>query len=147
MVTVVDYAFIGKGKWMHRLFEEDAEYNYYGLDLYPDKASLKAFVLSGSMGKVSEDKETGEEFIRLRRKPKSVSRKGKVVDWGPPKVYDADGSVWPSDKIIGNGSTVECRVSVVLYSDSKFVTTRLDSVKVLDWKEYIPQDPAMDEAA
>lgn len=142
MASGTQITFVGCGKWMHRLFEEDAQYNYYGLDFYPDKASLKAYVKAGCQGEIREDEEG--QFVKLRRKPKVLSRAGKLLDFGPPKVVDAEGAKWPDNKVVGNGSKVE--VTVTTYPTAKGVGTRLDQVKVLEWKEYVPQD-AINEAA
>ena len=68
---------------------------------------------------------------------------------GAPIVVKADGSPWDYDEDgpIGNGSLVEVILSVYDTSRKSIVGTRLDKVKVLEHKEYNPDEDEEEEEA
>lgn len=93
-------------------------------------------------GKPSEDNE-GNTRVRFKRKWT------ENFGGGAPTVVKADGSPWNFDEdgFIGNGSLVEIILSVYDTSRKNIVGTRLEKVKVLEHKEYNPdEDEEEDEA-
>ena len=107
--------------------QEDPKYHYYSLDFYPD--DVEAFLATEIQVEKREDEDG--TFFKLRREPKKLI-KDKVVEFGPPDVWDADAQ--PFDKSIGNGSKVTVRVAV--YDTAKGKGHRLEAVMVNEWVEY-----------
>jgi hypothetical protein len=58
-----------------------------------------------------------------------------LVTYTPPEVLDKDNQ--PFTKLIGNGSTVTCKV--IIYDTIKGKGHRLEAVRVDDWVEYVPE--------
>lgn len=127
----------GTCKWA-KIAKPDEKYNFYGLDLYLDQESIEKFDKSG----LQLTKKAGEEgiYISLKRKPQALI-KGELVNFGPPQVLDADNAVFGG--VIGNGSTVTCKVNV--YDTAKGKGHRLEAVRVDTLVEY--NKDAMDEPA
>lgn len=127
----------GTGKWM-RVFESNRDKEGYNgayqdcdgacvMDLYLTKEEYQKLKDAKSATKLKLDEDSGERFIKLKRKFKDR------YEWasGAPKVTKADGTDWDvtTDGLIGNGSEVEVTVSV--YDTSMTAGTRLEKVKVL----------------
>lgn len=127
----------GTGKWM-KVFEQNRDKEGYNgayqdcdgacvMDLYLTKEEYQKLKDAKSATKLKLDEDTGERFIKLKRKFKDR------YEWasGAPKVLKADGTDWDvnTDGLIGNGSEVEVTVSV--YDTSMTAGTRLEKVKVL----------------
>lgn len=127
----------GTGKWM-KVFEQNRDKEGYNgayqdcdgacvMDLYLTKEEYQKLKDAKSATKLKLDEDSGERFIKLKRKFKDR------YEWasGAPKVTKADGTDWDvtTDGLIGNGSEVEVTVSV--YDTSMTAGTRLEKVKVL----------------
>lgn len=130
----------GKAAWAHRLFETD---NYLGkefwsITLYPDPKSLRTFDAAKLLQRKKEDDEGVKvQFKRQTKKPWKL-KAGEKANFEPPAVVDADGSPWPSDKLIGNGSEVTLKLEI--YNTMKGKSSRLESVRVDNWVEYNSPD-------
>lgn len=120
--------FVGPAKWA-KVYKPDDKYNVYSINLYLDAKTKESYIKSGIQGKIKEDEDG--EFVSFRR-PASKIIKGDLVNLGPPKVLSKDKSEF--DEIIGNGSIVECDVSV--YDTIKGKGHTLNAVRVIDHKEY-----------
>jgi len=133
MSTAIIYV-TGTAKWC-RVYEGQMDTKYgekFHLTVYPDEASLVTLKTSGSRVKKHDDEEG--TFFKFSRDNKKVFKDEEEV-LGPPKVIDADGK--PFDKIIGNGSTVTCKLAIY---DSKFGKgTRLEAVRV---DKHVPYEAA-----
>lgn len=132
MTTKIFY-FSGPCKWA-KLQTPDS-YNgqdRWKIDLYLTKKDLKILEESGSKVKIKEDDDG--KFVSFSRKT-TMEVKGEVQDLGPPMVIDKDKQ--PFDKEIGNGSLVTCKVAI--YDTRMGKGTRLEAVRVDEWKEYVPQ--------
>ena len=120
----------GKAMWA-KLDKPDELYNKYCIDLYLDKGSMKKFKDSGIQVEIKE--KDGEEYVRLRRDPdklfEGMPEKPKKLIWNAEtEEYD----LFPG--LIGNGSIVNCKVSV--YDTTKGKGHRLEAVAVEDLVEY-----------
>jgi hypothetical protein len=76
----------------------------------------------------------GHTFVTFRR-PKQKVIKDQLVQFGPPVVIDANGQ--PMTKMVGKGSKVT--IKVVVYDSMKGKGHRLDTVRVDELVEYVPQ--------
>lgn len=112
----------GIAKWA-KLQKPDEKFDFYGLDLYLDDASIEKFDKSG----LQLTKKTNEDgiFITLKRKPAALI-KGELVKFGAPQVLTADNAAFAG--IVGNGSEVTCKVNV--YDTAKGKGHRLEAVRV-----------------
>ena len=126
MVTKTIYL-SGTAMWA-KVFSPDEKYNVYKIELQLDNESLDKFKSSGLQLKVRDN-----NTISLRRAPTSLIN-GKAAEWGAPSVLDKDNQ--PTDKLIGNGSKVTCKVQV--YDTAKGPGHRLEAVRVEDLVEYDP---------
>ena len=140
----------GKGKWM-RVFEQNRDKEGYNgayqdfdgacvMDLYLTKEEFQKLKDAKSATKLKLDEDTGERFVKLKRKFKDR------YEWasGAPKVIRPDGTEWSleADGPIGNMSEVEVTVSV--YDTSMTPGTRLEKVKVLK-AEPLPEKTKQEE--
>lgn len=136
----------GKAKWA-RVFEQNRDKEGYNgayqdfdgactIDVYLTKEEFQKLKDAKSATKLKLDEDTGERFVKLKRKFKDR------YEWasGAPKVTKPDGSVWDftADGAIGNGSEVEVTVSV--YDTSMTPGTRLESVKVIKAEALPPRE-------
>ena len=136
----------GKGKWC-KVFPENRDKEGYNgayqdfdgactIDVYLTKEEFQKLKDAKSATKLKLDEDTGERFVKLKRKFKDR------YEWasGAPKVTKPDGSVWDyeADGAIGNGSEVEVTVSV--YDTSMTPGTRLESVKVIKAEALPPRE-------
>jgi hypothetical protein len=107
------------------------------IDIDLDKTNLDLLVKSRSMKKGTPSKEN-EKLTRV----KFTRRWEDKIAGGPPVVLKADGQPWDYDVdgVIGNGSLVEVVLSVYDTSRRSIVGTRLEKVKVVEHKAYVPSD-------
>ena len=67
------------------------------------------------------------------------------VELSPPAVQDAKGTSWPTDVLIGNGSTGKVAFHVWSWSNSeagKGISLGLEGLRILHLVEYAPPNPA-----
>lgn len=125
----------GKGKWSQNLFKPDDKFGpaFYSQVLYPDDTSMEIF-RNAKLRLRPKDDEDGT-FIRLKKYHAPVVFGERVLsEEGPPPVMDVEGNPWPEGKVIGNGSTLSCRVEI--YKSRFGMGHRLLSVKVDELVEY-----------
>lgn len=122
----------GTVKWA-KVYQPDTKFGKkYTIDLYPDAASWEVFKKSGSRLTVRQDEEG--TFLKISRNHEGTA-KGEPVEFGPPPVFDSDGKTRITT-LIGNGSTVTCKIEIY---DSKYGKgTRLAALKVDELIEYEP---------
>ena len=103
-----------------------------------DDKEMATLVASKSMKKGKQDPEGRGINVKFDRKFDT----GRDWDGGVPVVTKADGTKWDYDEdgVIGNGSTVEIKLSVYDTSRKDIFGTRLDRVKVLKHIEYVAPD-------
>lgn len=131
------YYLSGTAKWA-KLRKPDDKYNNFQCPLYLDKKSLELYKTLGLGLKVREDDEG--TFVTFKR-PVSKMIKNEVVEFGPPKVLNADNTEF--DGLVGNGSEVTVKISV--YDTMKGPGHRLETVRVEKLVEYNP--PAREDNA
>ena len=124
------YYLSGTAKWA-KLKKPDDKYNNFQLPLYLDKKSLELYKTLGLGLKVKTDDEG--TFVTFKR-PVSKQIRDEIVEFGPPKVFNADTSEF--DGLVGNGSEVTAKISV--YDTMKGPGHRLESVRVEKLVEYNP---------
>lgn len=118
-----------------KLIQPDTKYgSKWTLNLYMDKASKKIFEEAGIQKKVNKD--ALGEFVRLDRKTEQLIT-GKSVEFKAPKVTYHDKEF---NELVGNGSSVECIVSV--YDTAYGPGTRLESVVVVDLVPFVDKTGA-----
>lgn len=111
------------------------------IDVDLDSTQLAKLQSSRSMLRGKPSEEVGITRVRFKRKWTDA------IGGGAPIVVKADGSPWDYDEdgTIGNGSLVEVVLSVYDTSRKNIIGTRLDKVKVLEHKEYVPDEGEVDE--
>lgn len=125
------FYFSGMTKWA-KVTTPDPKFNVYTLDLYLDAPSMKLFKDSGLQLQIRKDEKDGA-YIKLRR-PASKMIKKEVVDLGPPTLLikaptkDDPDHYEPFNDLIGNGSSVICKVRV--YDTMKGKGHELETVAV-----------------
>lgn len=119
----------GKTKWA-KVRKPDDKYNNFQVPLYLNPESMKVYDTLGLSLSKKEDEEG--TFVTFKR-PVSKLIKNELVNFGPPKVVNADNSEF--DGLIGNGSEVTVKVAV--YDTMKGPGHRLESVRVEKLVEYI----------
>ena len=125
------YYFRGIANWA-KVQEPDKKYNHYTLDLILDEPSWALYRDSGLQLKVRESEDG--EYIKLRRDPERLIN-GDVVNVGGPQVFLIKGKDKdPYDGLIGNGSTVVCKVAV--YDTARGPGHRLEAVGIETLVEY-----------
>lgn len=130
-----NYTFEGLCKWA-KLIEPDQKYGNFSIDVLLDDQQQAVYKAAGCQGKLREG------YASFKRRPKVLTQKGELLDFGAPSVTDMTGK--PIDKLLGNGSRV--RVEVSVYDTSKGPGTRLNNVTVLDLVEFTPNKPQATEA-
>jgi hypothetical protein len=141
------YKFIGNAQWA-KVYEPD-EYRgtkNWKIDIELDKENLALYKESGIQGKVREN-ENGP-LVSFKR-PVTKLIKGTQQIFSGPKIVDKDDKVIVDYKkneagtafdtvgtpvLIGNGSKVECTVTV--YQTDMGPGQRLEQVKIIDLIEY-----------
>ena len=130
MSTTYHY-FTGITKWA-KVRKPDNKYNNFQVPLYMTPDVLKEFKVLGLGLKIKEDSEGS--LVTFKR-PMEKLIKGEVVHFGPPKVFNPDGTEM-TEGLIGNGSTVT--VKIQKYDTLKGPGHRLESVRVDNLVEYNP---------
>jgi hypothetical protein len=143
------FKFVGKAQWA-KVYEAD-EFRgtkNWKIDLNLDKENLEVYKESGIQGKVRENEEG--PLVSFKR-PTTKLIKGVQQIFSGPRIIDKDGKPIVEYKknaegtafdrvgepvLIGNGSVVECTVSV--YPTSMGPGQRLETVKIIDLIEYTP---------
>lgn len=143
------YKFTGKALWA-KVYEAD-EFrgsSNWKIDLEVDAENLEKYKKAGIQGKVKSN-ENGP--VLSFKRPTTKLIKGTQQIFSGPRIIDKDGKVIVEYKkndagtgfdrvgdpvLIGNGSVVECTVTV--YPTDMGPGQRLESVKVLDLIEYAP---------
>ncbi len=103
----------------------------YKVTLYPDKESLSLIMDLQSQGiKNTLKKDDKGYFVNYKRHDVKVSSKGKKMEFGPPKVINADGT--PLTEFIGNGSKGAVKLEIYEYAfqGRKSKAARLEGIKV-----------------
>lgn len=123
------YTFSGPCRWA-KVYTPDEKYGpKYSIEVQLNDAELEKYKDAGCMGNPSKD---GEGYYTFRRTKTLLTRKGKVLENGPPAVVDADGNAFTAP--IGNGS--EVTVKVETYATEKGMGTKLIAVQVDKHVEY-----------
>lgn len=147
MATTYHY-FTGTVKWAKTL-KPDEKYGNYSIAFYPDKETKKAIKDAGVPSKVKVDDETGEQFFTFRR-PVSKEIKGELKEFGPPMVYNADGSPFEYKSVkddkefenpyrIGNGTRATVKLEVYDVPATGGKGSRLAALRIEELNEYIPE--------
>lgn len=131
MATNYHY-FSGKVKWA-KVRKPDEKYNKFSINLYPNDDTIAAIKKAGVSTRPKVDLDTKEVFYTFRR---DVEKKIKdqMVQFGPPKVINADGTDF--EGLIGNGST--CTIKVGVYDTAMGKGSRLEAVRIDELVEYNP---------
>lgn len=132
MSTTYHY-FSGTTKWA-KVRKPDDKYGNFQVPLYMDEANLKKFRELGLALSVKEDEDGS--FVTFKR-PKEKLIKGEIVNFGPPKVYNADNTEM-TEGLIGNGSKITLKIS--MYDTVKGPGHRLESLRVDDLVKYESRD-------
>lgn len=129
------YYFTGKCKWAHLAQPDEFRgQRKYKINIYLDKKGLRELNESGARLEVQEDAEG--KYVRFSR-PESKTIKEETVVLGAPWVcHGPEGEEVDFEKpeTIGNGSIVNCKVSV--YDTQMGKGHTLEAVKVLELVEY-----------
>lgn len=126
------YNFYGKSYWA-KVHTPDPEYQTYTLDAYLDDKSFNLLAKTGLELKIREGTigDETKEYVKFRR-PVSKVIKGKLVEFGPVPVEDAQGKKITA--LVGNGS--DCIFFVSIYPTKKGPGHRLDKLVVTNLVEY-----------
>ena len=125
------YYLKGKAKWV-KARRPDEKYDNYTMNLYLDEGSQKIFEESGLQ---IEPKQDDEGTFYTFRRPHEKLIKKELVEFGPPKVFNADNTEF--DGLVGNGSRVTIKVSV--YDTVKGKGHRWESIRVEELVKYNPE--------
>jgi hypothetical protein len=130
------YTFQGPCRWA-KVYVPDEKFGpKYSIEVKLDDTGVAKYKEAGCQGLPSKD---GEGYYTFRRTKTSLTRKGKVIEYGPPKVVDTDGN--PFTALIGNGSVVTVKVET--FPTEKGTGTRLVALRV---DEHVPYEaPKRDE--
>ena len=121
--------FSGPCRWA-KVYQPDEKFGpKYSIEVQLNDAELKKYKAAGCMGNPSKD---GEGYYTFRRTKTLLTKKGKLMENGPPSVFDSEGR--PFTATIGNGS--EVTVKVETYMTDKGVGTKLQAVQVNKLVEY-----------
>lgn len=121
--------FEGKCAWAQ--LNKTDKFGNYSLQLYLDPDGLALFTKLGIQSSVKKDDKGS--FVRFKRTPIKIVQ-GKPIDFGAPTVFDKDGQPLKEGILIGNDSTVICKVKV--YDTMKGVGSSLEAVQVVDLIPY-----------
>ena len=136
-MATTQYILRGKFKWMNNLFNRDEEYNKYSVDFYPTEESWNTYKDIGLELKVRTDEDWEQNYVRLTRKHSQLI-KDNLVTFGPPRVYNADGTEKTEIGTMGNGT--EGMVKIEVYDTAKGRGHRLVEVAITEEVAYVP-DP------
>lgn len=107
--------------------KEVDKYGNHSLKVILEGDDLFKFEHSGSQLSVKRDEE-GKASVVFRRPPSRLTRDKKLLEFGPPKIYDKHGA--PTNRYVQKGDRVTVKLS--LYDTEKGVGTVLESVILLD---------------
>jgi hypothetical protein len=126
----------GKGAWLHHLFELDEfrGQKNWSATIYLDPKSTELFKELGLQQRVRENDEGKFVVFKRPEMKKWKVRDGESQAFDPPRVTDVDGNLWPTDRLIGNGSAITVKLDV--YNTVNGKGARLDGVRVDEWVEY-----------
>jgi hypothetical protein len=136
----------GKIKWAKVTLETlDSKYGppESNIQFYPDEASLVLLKQAGSRVEVKEDEEG--RYVKLKRPFSRIftdktTKEPVQVELGLPAVgkgLNEDGTLIPYKGLIGNGSSVDVKVS--LYDTKQYGKgTRLEAINITTLLEYTP---------
>ena len=129
------HKFTGKCAWAHILGLNKFKKN--SIQFYPDDKTRKEIKALGTRLGIKEDdgEKSGLEgfYYTFTRDPEKSFGKPLVV-------VDAEGKPWDSNKLIGNGSTVEAEISVYPFNHPEYgqgLGHRLMSVRILEYIPYV----------
>ena len=133
-----EYFISGMGKWC-KVYKPDTKFEpQYSVQLFPDDDGWDVWEEMRLGGKPKEDEDG--KYVTFRRKLATSWSN----DIGPPEVVDSKGQ--PFKELIGNGSTITCKVEV--YDTPKGPGHRLLAVRVDKWVKYeAPSAPEETEAS
>ncbi len=124
----------GKIYWAKILGDPRMNYNGDGkewtLEFEPNEDGLKVFKAHKLTDRIKTDKEDRAPYVKLRKK-------ADPADPRPIRVYSADNTEWPSDKLIGNGSVVDVKLSIRGYGPGKKTGVYVEAVRVRDLVPYV----------
>lgn len=126
--------FSGPCQWA-KLATPDTKFNPEGefkIDVFLDQDNLKKFNDSKLQLKIRYG-EDDRPYVTFKRANKQMI-KGEIVDRGPPEIIDKDNNPLAKGTLIGNGSTVTCKV--ITYDGQKGKGHRLEAVRVDNLVEY-----------
>lgn len=132
------YFLKGTAKWCKHQ-KADEKYHKWSVDLYLDDDSWKKFAESGSQLKVREN-EDGKYIALSRATTKLIKGEAVIID--PPKLFDNEGNEITETLLIGNGSTVTCKISV--RDTPNGVGTTWEAIQINDLVEYTPAKVIVD---
>jgi hypothetical protein len=112
----------GTAKWVKP--NKPDQYGKFTLDLYLNEPSQRVFEKSGLRLTPKKDND-GETYIKFSREEKKTI-KDELVNFGPPKILNPDGS--NLEGIVGNGSTLTIKVAV--YNTQKGLGHRWEAARV-----------------
>jgi hypothetical protein len=134
------YTIRGVAHWAKVLGEPVPNYQgdnrEWTIDLTPDAAGQATLNQLGVGDRLKSKDDEREEFIQFRQREKrldgSLNRRISVVD--------INGSPWPQDKLIGNGSVVDIRFDFRDYGKGKRPGLYPQAIRVLEYQPYVRQD-------
>lgn len=130
------FRFHGLAYWA-KVHTPDEKYQRYCVDAYLDDPSLILLSKSGIQLEVREGKiqvdgeETTREYVKFAR-PISKVIKGKLAEFGPVAVVDAQGT--KIEALVGNGS--DCIFEIAVYDTIKGKGHRLEKLTVKHLVEF-----------
>lgn len=129
----------GSAQWVRVLGAPPAGYDNgpaeWSFDLVLNEKSKKEYLASGGDPfYVRLDKESGNEFIKFVRK--AIKKDGNKSQ--PIRVVGPDGTDWPQENLIGNGSTVNVRYSLnpVNSKGTQRMKPSAMAIQVWEYKKY-----------
>lgn len=127
------YFFSGTVKWTSKKLNDKFPPGKYTTDLYMDDDSLAVFKTSGIRVSPKTDPD-GETFYKLSRAKEINKKDGTIVDLGPFKFLNPDGTEYTG--LVGNGSKVTVKVEV--YDTGAGKGHRVDAIRIDDLVTYAP---------
>jgi hypothetical protein len=138
----------GKAKFAH-VFDPDTMYNKWQVLLYPDEPSLKIIRELQEQGIKNKLKKDDDGYNMTFSRPtfRDNKRLGTTTPYAPPLVVDKDGTPWPRNTKIGNGSDVTIGLEVYEHAQpgtaKKAKAARLKSLRVenlVPYEGYLKED-------
>ena len=88
----------------------------------------------GLLDRLKEDKKGNIEGQFLNLKKPELDSEGNKND--PIRVYDADNQVWDTEKLIGNGSKVDVKLTIADWGRTKKKSIWTAAIRVTDYVPY-----------